>query len=49
VGTALGPVAAGFIFDATESYDIALVIAASLLAVGAVVLLLLPRFPQRSA
>lgn len=49
VGAALGSVAAGFIFDATKSYDIALVIAASLLAVGAVVLLLLPRFPQRSA
>ncbi|WP_369371208.1 MFS transporter [Promicromonospora sp. Populi] len=49
VGTALGPVAAGFLFDATESYDIALIIAASLLAVGAVVLLILPRFPERSA
>ncbi|WP_313823284.1 MFS transporter [Citricoccus sp.] len=44
VGSALGPVVAGFFFDAQGSYSSPLVIAASMMAVTAVLLLTLPKF-----
>ena len=44
IGSALGPVAAGFIFDSAKSYNIPLVMAASLLVLGSLTLLTLPRY-----
>lgn len=46
VGSALGPVAAGFIFDSVGSYSIPLMVATSLLVVGSIVLLTLPRYKR---
>lgn len=46
VGSALGPVAAGFIFDSAKSYNIPLVMAASLLVLGSLTLLTLPRYDR---
>lgn len=46
IGSALGPVVAGFLFDAQGSYATPLVMAASMMAVAAVLLLLLPRFTK---
>ncbi|EMQ97436.1 MFS transporter [Paeniglutamicibacter gangotriensis] len=47
IGSALGPVVAGFIFDSTKSYNIPLIMATTLLLLGSVVLLSLPRYDQR--
>lgn len=49
IGASFGPVVAGFVFDATASYDIPLILAASMMAVAAVVLLTLPRFTRDAA
>lgn len=49
IGSAFGPVMAGFSFDATGSYNLPLVVAASMMAVAAIVLLTLPRFPKEAA
>ncbi|MDQ0642796.1 MFS transporter [Microbacterium murale] len=48
IGSAFGPVMAGFAFDATGTYSIPLIVAASMMAVAAVVLLTLPRFSKDS-
>ena len=44
VGGALGPVTAGFLFDATKSYDVPLMLSTGLLVLGSAVLLILPRY-----
>ncbi|MBD3942738.1 MFS transporter [Microbacterium sp. NEAU-LLC] len=49
IGSAFGPVVAGFTFDATGSYSIPLVVAASMMVVAAVILLTLPRFTKEAA
>ncbi|MEV4901974.1 MFS transporter [Citricoccus sp. NPDC055426] len=46
IGSALGPVVAGFLFDAQGSYSSPLVIAASMMAIAAVLLLTLPKFTK---
>lgn len=46
IGSAFGPVTAGYLFDAQGSYGTPLLIAASLLVLGSVVLLTLPRFDR---
>lgn len=46
VGTAMGPLVAGFIFDATRSYDIPLMLAAGFLILGSIVILTLPRYDR---
>lgn len=48
VGTAMGPLVAGFIFDATRSYDIPLMLAAGFLILGSIVILTLPRYDRRA-
>ncbi|UOR01884.1 MFS transporter [Leucobacter allii] len=49
IGSAFGPVTAGFAYDATGSYGVPLVVAASMMGVAAVILLTLPRFPRSAA
>ncbi len=49
IGSAFGPVTAGFAFDATGSYSIPLITAASMMVVATVILLTLPRFSKESA
>ncbi|MEO9247737.1 MFS transporter [Citricoccus nitrophenolicus] len=46
VGSALGPVVAGFFFDSQGSYSSPLVMAASMMAVAAILLLTLPKFTK---
>lgn len=46
VGTALGPMTAGFLFDATQSYDVPLMLAAGFLVLGSVALVTLPRYDR---
>jgi predicted MFS family arabinose efflux permease len=48
IGSAFGPVTAGFAFDATGSYDIPLITAASMMVIATVILLTLPRFSKES-
>ncbi|WP_347977113.1 MFS transporter [Microbacterium sp. ProA8] len=48
IGSAFGPVTAGFAFDATGSYDIPLITAASMMVVATVILLTLPRFAEET-
>lgn len=49
IGSAFGPVFAGFMFDANKSYDIPLIVAATMMAVAAVILLTLPRLNRESS
>jgi MFS family permease len=49
IGSAFGPVMAGFAFDANGSYTVPLILAASMMGVAAVVLLTLPRFQRTAA
>lgn len=46
IGSAFGPVVAGYLFDAQGSYKTPLIIAASFLVAGSIVLLTLPRFDR---
>ncbi|MBD7996310.1 MFS transporter [Arthrobacter sp. Sa2CUA1] len=46
IGSAFGPVTAGYLFDARQSYNIPLIIAAAFLVLGSAVLLTLPRFDR---
>ncbi|OZC53648.1 hypothetical protein CH267_15705 [Rhodococcus sp. 06-621-2] len=46
IGSAIGPVAAGYIFDSNDSYRIALVIAAAFLCLGSLTLASLPRYDK---
>ena len=46
IGSAFGPVAAGYLFDAQKSYNTPLIIAAAFLVLGSAVLLTLPRFDR---
>lgn len=46
IGGAFGPVVAGFTFDATGSYSVPLIMAASMMVVAAIILLTLPRFEK---
>ena len=46
IGSAIGPVAAGYIFDSNGSYRVALVIAASFLCLGSLTLASLPRYDK---
>lgn len=46
IGSAFGPVTAGFAYDATGSYSTPLIVAASMMAVAAVILLTLRRFSK---
>lgn len=48
VGSALGPVVAGYIFDALNSYQIPLITAATFLVFGSLVLLTLPRYGHQT-
>jgi len=47
IGSAFGPVTAGFAYDATGSYNTPLIVAASMMGVAAVILLTLPRFSRK--
>jgi MFS family permease len=49
IGGAFGPVTAGYLFDAQQSYATPLIIAASLLVLGSAVLLTLPRFDRATS
>ncbi|MCC4909203.1 MFS transporter [Microbacterium sp. cx-59] len=46
IGSAFGPVFAGFAFDGTGSYTIPLILAAVMMGIAAVILLTLPRFSR---
>jgi cyanate permease len=43
VGSALGPVCAGYLFDAQGSYSTPLILAAGFLVLGSIILALMPR------
>ncbi|MDJ0105162.1 MFS transporter [Rhodococcus erythropolis] len=46
IGSAIGPVVAGYLFDSTDSYRTALVIAAAFLCLGSLTLASLPRYDR---
>ncbi|WGW11894.1 MFS transporter [Saxibacter everestensis] len=49
VVSAIGPVTAGYLFDAQGSYSASLVVAAGFLVLGSVLLVVLPRYDRREA
>ncbi|MGV9923448.1 MFS transporter [Nocardia rhamnosiphila] len=48
IGSALGPVAAGYIFDTSDSYRVALIVAATFLCLGSLTLASLPRYEDEA-